>query len=102
MTLSPAVAAPLKLDLSLTETEIKDRCFTSLLNVHAVDLPRHIDHVADDVDLIWQADGTAVLNLRLWASKEPPFPHAAIIVVLAFDAGRVGDIESVQRKSFGA
>lgn len=77
-------------------------CETSLTGVHAVHLATCIDHPAEDVDVIWLADGTAVLTIRLWQDLEPPFRHAVAVVSLGFDSGAVSSILNVVRRSFGA
>ncbi|MEE4345571.1 MAG: hypothetical protein V2I53_02195 [Paracoccaceae bacterium] len=92
----------MRLTLAMSSDAITDACQACLTGVHAVDLATCIDHPAEDVDVIWLADGTAVLTIRLWQEVEPPFRHAVAVMSLEFDTGAVCAITNVTRRSFGA
>lgn len=92
----------LRLGLDMGRDAISGHCEGFLIGVHAADIARYIDHPAEDVDIIWLADGTAVLTIRLWQELEPPFRHAVAVVSLEFDSGVVSAIPDVLRRSFGA
>lgn len=81
---------------------ISRSCEGALIGVNASDIAKTIDHPAEDVDVIWLADGTAVLTIRLWQELEPPFRHAVAVVSLEFDSRAVCAILSVEGRSFGA
>ncbi len=91
----------LRLGLDMTTDAIARACEVHLMDVHATDIAARIDHPAGDVDVIWLADGRAVLSVRLWQELEPPFRHAVAIVSLAFDSGVVCAITDPARRSFG-
>lgn len=92
----------LRLTLEMGLDAITGACEANLTGVHAVHLACCIDHPAEDVDVIWLADGTAVLSIRLWQEVEPPFRHAVAVMTLEFANGAVDAIKNVARRSFGA
>lgn len=93
---------PLTLALDMDEAAMAEAAEVALNGIHATRLPDHIDHPDPDYDLLWQADGSAILTLRLWQNQEPPFRHAVVVMVLGFEQGRVTGIEECTRRSFGA
>lgn len=91
----------LSVDLDMSETTLVAGA-DCLLGVHATQLAQQIKHPPEDFDLIWRANGTAVLSIRLWREQIPPFRHAVVVIELAFTDGCVSDIIGVARRSFGA
>jgi hypothetical protein len=87
--------------LGMTEADIRTAAQT-LLDRHATELPRFIAAPWDDYDLIFRANGSALLVLRLWAEMVPPFRHAIVHIQLVFDEGYVAAIDSISRESLGA
>lgn len=93
---------PLEIRAGMDEAEIESACIQALLQKHAVALPGAIGHHKDDYDLIWQADGSAVLNIRIWQDMAPPFRHVVVVVNLAFEAGCVSEIGTIRTHHFSA
>ncbi|RJL07991.1 hypothetical protein [Paracoccus siganidrum] len=91
----------MELRLDMDEAAITEAAETALIGIHATRLPRHVGHPADDFDLLWQADGTAILTIRLWQELQPPFRHAVVVLVLTFQKGCVSGVEECVRRSFG-
>lgn len=91
----------LRLRLDMDKAQISAVAGEILTGLHATELPDHIDHPRSDFDLLWQADGSAVLSIRLWQDNEPPFRHAVIVLVLGFEDGRVSGVEDCVRRGFG-
>jgi hypothetical protein len=75
---------------------------SALLARHATHLPWYIAAHRDDYDLIFRADGTALLMMRLWQENVPPFRHAVVRIEMSFENGNVVSIDRVGRQSFGA
>lgn len=96
------ISPGLRLRLNMSSDAMSRSCEGFLIGVNAADIAKYIDHPAEDVDVIWLADGTAVLTIRLWQELEPPFRHAVAVVSLEFDCGAVSAIPDVERRSFGA
>ena len=96
------ISPGLRLRLKITNDAMSRSCEDFLIGVNAADIAKYIDNPAEDVDVIWLADGTAVLTIRLWQELEPPFRHAVAVVSLEFDSGVVSGIPDVVRRSFGA
>lgn len=92
---------PLEIRADMDVPTIGLACGQALLNVHATELASVIGHHRDDFDLIWLADGSAVLNTRVWQEMVPPFRHIVVVVNLSFENGRVSDIGTVKRHQFG-
>jgi hypothetical protein len=89
-------------NLEMDKDDLASCLSIGLIGVHACNLRQHIAHHEADVDIFFRADGTAVVNLRLWAEREPPFRHAVVVAELGFAAGYVTEIETVKRVAFGA
>lgn len=93
---------PLTLALDMDEAAMTEAAEAALCGIHATRLPDHITHPDADYDLLWQADGSAIMTLRLWQNQQPPFRHAVVVMVLAFQQGHLTGIEECTRRSFGA
>ena len=93
--------AAMEVLIGMDERDIRTAAET-LIDRHATELPKFIAAPWDDYDLIFNADGTAAVIIRLWAEMIPPFRHAVVRIVLKFENGIVVDIDGVSRKSFGA
>jgi hypothetical protein len=93
--------AAMEILLGMTEAEIRTAA-QALLDRHATELPRFIAAPWDDYDLIFRADGTALLVMRLWADMVPPFRHAIVHIQLVFEGGYVAAIDKISRESMGA
>ncbi|MDF3604688.1 hypothetical protein PE067_00050 [Paracoccus sp. DMF-8] len=92
---------PLEIRADMDVATICATCEKTLLNVHATELAGVIGHHRDDFDLIWLADGSAVLNTRVWQEMVPPFRHSVVVVNLSFENGRVSDIGAIEKHQFG-
>jgi len=93
--------AAMEILLGMGKDEIRSAA-ASLIGRHATELQRFIAAPWDDYDLVFNADGTAAIIIRLWADMVPPFRHAIVRIELSFEEGNVVSIDTVQRKSFGA
>lgn len=96
------VPGALELRLSMGEAAILAAAEEALMGCHATALPAHIGHPADDFDIVWRADSTAILTIRQWQDVVPPFRHAVAVITLSFATGRVASVDAAQRVSFGA
>lgn len=73
-----------------------------LLGRHATHLPWYIAAHREDYDLIFRANGTAILIMRLWQDHVPPFRHAIVRIEMGFEDGHVTSIDKVARQGYGA
>ncbi len=58
-----------------------------LNGVHAYNLRDHIDHPVEEYDILFRADGTALLVIRIWIDRAPPFRHKVFTLLLEFENG---------------
>jgi hypothetical protein len=74
----------------------------NLVGTRVEDLRANFFHSPDCLYVLYRADSSVILNIRVWAEHEPPFRHCAFNAVLQFEKGLCVAVANVRRISFGA
>jgi hypothetical protein len=84
-----------------SEAEIAETLDRELVGCHVYDLRSQFFHPPSNLDLIFKRDSTVLVNIRIWAEREPPFRHCVIVAELLFAKGVCVSLGSVRRVEFG-